>query len=410
MKNKSIKVLKNRENFPYKKELVEFDECIKKASVMDFKIDEKILYLKQLRECEKIYDKIAYLYLKSVRKSMDDDDFKTFSKLLEVDIYKSDSLKEDMLEYYKKNRDRKKIALGEKMLEDANIEKQSRERYEQEYAQYEEHIAVLKAKEAKRLREMSAPSKRQKVTISTKKSSDGYDFIAENFNTFRVTVTLKFKKRVNIISDKKLPLYFELDAKSSKKVLHVGVKDKRKSMMFQSSFSWIMGSASAVHDDVAYSIPFKKGSKIRVSQGYNGKSSHRHKNAIDFAVNIGTPIYAARGGKVVRVESSHNRGKFKKGYGKYANYIIIEHSDRTLGKYYHLKKDGVCVKLGATVKRGELIAYSGNTGYTSGPHLHFSVSKVDERVMNRSKTIAVKFINAGEIIPTPKKGDFIIVR
>jgi murein DD-endopeptidase MepM/ murein hydrolase activator NlpD len=415
-KQKNTKRLEKLDIFEYKNELNNFDKCIDSAFEKGFELENtsnnvklKKLYLKKLRECDKLYEKISYYYLKEVRKCMDEDNYKRFIELLEIDIYKSQSFKDDILSYYEKNRTGKKIDLVEKLREEAKIEKRSRERYRQEYAEYEEHIKVLKMAEAKRIRAMTTPSKRAKVMISTQKSSDGYDFIAENFNTYPVTVTLKLKKRENIETDRRVPLYFELPAKGRKKVLHVSVKDRTKPMKFQSYFSWIMGLASAIHDNVAYIIPFAKGSKIYVSQGYNGKASHKNKNAIDFAVKIGTPIYAARGGKVVSLKESNTQGKFEKSYGKYANYVIIEHDDKTLGKYYHLKKDGVVVKLGTVVKQGDLIAYSGNTGYTSGPHLHFSVSKVDERLMNRQKTIAVRFKNGGKLIRTPKKGDVITV-
>ncbi len=413
----NTKRLEKLDIFEYKNELNDFDKCIENAFKKGFELDNtpnnsklKKLYLKKLRECNRIYEKISYYYLKDVRRCIDEDNYSSFVKLLEIDIYKSQSFKDDILSYYEKNRKNKKIDLAEKLREDAKIEQQSRERYEQEYAEYEEHIKVLKMAEAKRIRAMTAPSKRAKVMISTQKSADGYDFIAENFNTYRVTVTLKLKKRENIKTDRRVPTYFELPAKSSKKVLHVSVKDRTKPIRFQSYFSWIMGSASAIHDNVAYTIPFAKGSKIHVSQGYNGKASHKNKNAIDFAVKIGTPIYAARGGKVVALKESNTKGKFDKSYGKYANYIIIEHSDKTLGKYYHLKQNGVVLNIGDIVKQGDLIAYSGNTGYTSGPHLHFTVTKVDERVMNRQKTIAVRFRNGGKLIRTPKKGDIIIVK
>jgi murein DD-endopeptidase MepM/ murein hydrolase activator NlpD len=170
-----------------------------------------------------------------------------------------------------------------------------------------------------------------------------------------------------------------------------------------------MGSAWAKHSDVLYRFPFAKGAKIPVSQGFNGKASHRGKNAIDFAVNINTPIYAARAGKVIALQESHNRGKYDKSYSKYANYLIIEHSDKTLAKYYHLRKDGVVPILSQEVKEGELIAYSGNTGYTSGPHLHFSVSTVNPNTKRDSKTIAIRFKNGGKMVYAPKKGDIITV-
>ena len=93
---------------------------------------------------------------------------------------------------------------------------------------------------------------------------------------------------------------------------------------------------------------------------------------------------------------------YSKAFAKYGNFVTIEHDDATLGTYYHLKKFGAYVKVGDIVKRGELIGYSGNTGYSSGPHLHFEVYKItDKRTI---QSIPVKFLTYNGIMIKPKKG------
>lgn len=416
-KQARISLLKQSSYFHPKAMLVQFDTCLahafKDGQLLEKRDKDnraKIAYLKALRSCDALYEKIRYTYAKRLSACIEHDDFEHFTELLESGVGTNPSLKEEILEYYKSRRDMKKIDRAEAMLDDARLEKESRDEYEQEYAEYEEHIAVLAREEAARIRAMTAPSKRRNVIVSTQKHDGGYDFIAENHNLFYVTVTLQLKQRHNVSTSQALPYYFELAPKSVKNVLHVSPKDRTKPMSFRSHFSWIMGSAWAQHSDVLYRIPFARGSKIPVSQGFNGKASHRGKDAIDFAVAIGTPVYAARSGRVVATESSHNKGGFEKRFRKFANYIIIEHDDKTLAHYYHLKQGGVVQKLGARVKAGELIGYSGNTGYSSGAHLHFSVSKVDPKRMNRPQTIPIRFKNGGRAIPTPKKGDIITVQ
>jgi murein DD-endopeptidase MepM/ murein hydrolase activator NlpD len=417
MQQESTSRLKKIECFTDHSSLSMYDDCLRmsfeEGTLLEKNGDDKTLqrsYLKGLRACDAMYEKIRYEYAKCIRKTIVQDDYENFAHLLQAGVVISLSLKEEILEYYESKRGIKKIDHGEAMLADAVLEQESRDQYEQEYAEYEEHIAVLAKEEEARIRAMTAPSKRRNVVVSTQQRDDGYDFIAENYNAFHVTVTLQLKQRHNVLGSETLPYHFELAPKSVKNVLHVSPKDRTKRMSFQSHFSWIMGSAWAKHRDVLYRIPFAKGAKIPVSQGFNGKTSHRGKSAIDFAVDVGTPIYAARSGRVVAIQDSHHQGGFDKSYGKFANYIIIEHDDKTLANYYHLKQGGVVQKLGAVVKEGDLIAYSGNTGYSSGPHLHFSVSKVDPKLMNRPLTIPIRFKNRGKLIPTPEKGEIITLQ
>ena len=142
-----------------------------------------------------------------------------------------------------------------------------------------------------------------------------------------------------------------------------------------------LGSNSAQHDDsYVYELPYTSGSKFKVTQGYNGRFSHSGSNqyAIDWQMPEGTRVCAARGGVVVCVKDSSDRGGPSMDFDRYNNYILIRHSDGTLGHYCHLQKAGALVKLGQTVEAGQVIAHSGNTGFSSGAHLHFSVFKTKD--------------------------------
>jgi len=92
-------------------------------------------------------------------------------------------------------------------------------------------------------------------------------------------------------------------------------------------------------------------------------------------MKIGEPVHAAREGLVFIVIDWFSEGKKKKELTKKANKIVILHSDGTIGSYAHLSKNGVTVQEGDYVKKGQHIGYSGNTGFTGGPHLHFTVRK-----------------------------------
>jgi len=125
--------------------------------------------------------------------------------------------------------------------------------------------------------------------------------------------------------------------------------------------------------DFEYNLPFARTQSFQLYQGYNGKSTHQGKNALDFTMPVGTPIHSVRSGRVVSVVESNKLGCPDQSCAKFGNTIIIYHSDGTFSKYVHLKFNGSVVNLGDFVKKGELIGYSGNTGWTTGPHLHLEI-------------------------------------
>jgi len=153
-----------------------------------------------------------------------------------------------------------------------------------------------------------------------------------------------------------------------------------------------LGSNCARHDDsCVYQLPYAAGRKYPVTQGYNGRFSHTGSNqyATDWQMPEGTPVYAARGGLVVKVKDDSNKGGSSMKFDSFNNFVLIRHDDGTLGHYCHLQKGGVCVVPGQSVRTGDLIAHSGNTGFSSGAHLHFCVFKT--RSGRERESIPVKF-------------------
>ena len=125
-----------------------------------------------------------------------------------------------------------------------------------------------------------------------------------------------------------------------------------------------------------YVLPFPEGRSYRVSQGNCAKLTGAHggkrRFAYDFDMELGDPVIAARGGLVeVIIEQwadvAGGRGQ--------DNMVRINHGDGTFADYVHLMQDGAIVELGMTVQQGDTLASSGNSGYSSGPHLHFHVER-----------------------------------
>ena len=130
----------------------------------------------------------------------------------------------------------------------------------------------------------------------------------------------------------------------------------------------------------------------RVASGY-GMRMHpilkyrRMHNGMDFTAKKGTPIYATANGKVIKAKRS----------GAFGNVIYIDHGYGYKTIYAHLSKFNT--RKGKWVNRGEIIGYVGNTGRSSGPHLHYEVHK-NSRPVN-----PVNFYHGGL---TPEEYDIML--
>ncbi|MET9391526.1 M23 family metallopeptidase [Streptomyces sp. NPDC006624] len=109
-----------------------------------------------------------------------------------------------------------------------------------------------------------------------------------------------------------------------------------------------------------------KSYKLSASFAQSGGMWASKHSGQDYAVPTGTPVVAAHGGTVVKA------GGNGAGDGPaYGNAVVIKHGNKTYSQYAHLSS--VNVKAGQVVKTGQKIALSGNTGNSSGPHLHFEI-------------------------------------
>ncbi|TAF48788.1 MAG: M23 family metallopeptidase, partial [Sphingobacteriia bacterium] len=94
---------------------------------------------------------------------------------------------------------------------------------------------------------------------------------------------------------------------------------------------------------------------------------------LDFTMPEGTAVHAARSGVVIQLVDKNNQGCGNETCKNFNNYINILHDDGSIANYSHLQQNGVSCQLGQRVNAGDRIGWSGNTGWSTGPHLHFIV-------------------------------------
>jgi murein DD-endopeptidase MepM/ murein hydrolase activator NlpD len=132
-------------------------------------------------------------------------------------------------------------------------------------------------------------------------------------------------------------------------------------------------------------LPIKGAINDFLTQGYGITSfSSNYKsgfhNGIDLGIPTGTPVFASADG-IVEATGNQDSYCYKGAYGR---FVIIKHQENKLTTLYaHLSK--YLVSPNQTVKRGELIGYSGSSGFSTGPHLHFTVYASETFYMGQSR-------------------------
>lgn len=238
--------------------------------------------------------------------------------------------------------------------------------------------------------------------IESKELGNRVELIVDKLVPWDFTLFVDLKLE-NMRSDHRLPLIRSFTSRGRERIMILEITEPGRRWTFKFNLKWVIGVLDAKHDDsYVYVLPFGRDKSFLVSQSFNGAASHKMKHAIDFDMPIGTRVRAARDGIVIAVEESNYRGDLDPSLKTKANYVRIQHSDGTIGNYVHLMQNGVKVYQGDRIRRGDMIAYSGDTGYSSGPHLHFEVYTISNSL--KQQTIPIRFRANGKNGVVPVEG------
>jgi len=225
-------------------------------------------------------------------------------------------------------------------------------------------------------RDAATPSEPTAIVRLRVEPADGeYLVWADNALAGPIEVMLRASGGTTLPSDPPLPARAGVPAAGSALVARLRLPSGR-SGEWPLSLSGVPGSSNARPRDIEYALPLHQ-RENRIDQGFEGRFSHddeQNRYALDFAADIGTPVVAARAGTVMQVEYGFRAsGRSFGEYASRANFIRVLHDDGTMALYAHLAPDGVLVRQGQQVRAGQRIGLSGNTGYSTAPHLHFAL-------------------------------------
>lgn len=222
----------------------------------------------------------------------------------------------------------------------------------------------------------SAPEQQKTVFIEKRGSAERPELYVVNQNQAPVEIRFALTQQDNVATPA-IPEQWIVPAKGTLKLAALQPRVAGTPMRYDYRLRWQLGDPGAAPiAGFAYSPPLPAQGLFTVSQAFDGGLSHNtpgSRYAIDIGMPIGTGIRAARGGSVVSVQDRHGAGGNSVAYRSQTNSVYILHDDGTFGVYAHLRQGSALVRPGQRVQSGQIIAQSGNSGYSTAPHLHFAV-------------------------------------
>jgi murein DD-endopeptidase MepM/ murein hydrolase activator NlpD len=218
------------------------------------------------------------------------------------------------------------------------------------------------------------------VRLLERSARGGVALIAQNTYYAPIQIAFRLNAIENVAASTPRTGLKVLPPRSDTELVIVSKATEQVDLRFESEFQYIPGEPGAQHrPQMPYRLPYALSTAVRVSQAYPDTKTHidpASQQAVDFVMPIGTDVFAARDGVVIEVASDF----FESGTnlavdGPRANVVRVLHDDGTMALYVHLNWNTIRVVPGQRVRRGEYLADSGNTGFSTGPHLHFVVQR-----------------------------------
>lgn len=210
------------------------------------------------------------------------------------------------------------------------------------------------------------------VKLLSAKVGRSFDVYAQNLITCPITVSVDRIEVENAYSEPRFPLIFTVPGLQKVKVATIHPVAYNGAFSYKTSGpTWMPGKLDARHDpDALYDLPYEAGTSYRlVDMGPSDMLRYR------FDLPEDTAVLCARAGKVVYTEQRYDAHGDGWDWLFRENKVVVLHPDGTLGFYTHLRPQGVAVSVGAQVSEGDVLGYSGDTGWCDQPCLDFYVEK-----------------------------------
>jgi murein DD-endopeptidase MepM/ murein hydrolase activator NlpD len=246
------------------------------------------------------------------------------------------------------------------------------------------------------------------VELFERERADGtYALVARNPFYGTVQIAFELLSTSNVAADVPMRGNRILDPRTDTELFPLARERTDEPLQLEYGFQYLHGRPGAKHaPEQPYRLPYALASDFVVSQTFPDMVTHTdeaNRHAVDFVMPIGTGVYAARAGIVIEVASEYfESGVDLAADGPRANIVRVLHADGTLALYAHLNWNSIRVKPGQRVARGEHLADSGNTGFSTGPHLHFVVQRNAGGFM---ESVPIEFSGAGGASITVATGD-----